>query len=80
MTTLNLKTRLAKQVANNANTASGTKLANANTAVDIMQSSEAGSSNPVALNVIIVVQSTLEKAMREMAQVSSILQDLQVDV
>lgn len=74
MSTLNSKARLVKQTASNANTASCNK--QENSTVDTEQSPEAGSPSPVAMNILMELQSTLEKAMQEMAQVSNILQDL----
>lgn len=41
---------------------------------------DAGPTKPMAMDAIAELQSTLEKAMREMAQVSSILQNLQANV
>lgn len=78
MSTGNPKTRLSKQAADNANTASSNKLAY--TAADTEQSPETGLPSPVAMNVLTDLQSTLEKAMWEMVRVSNILQDLQADV
>lgn len=71
MSSQNPKTRAAKQAAINASAASSNDQANA--AADNADSPEAGSQSPVAVNAIVELQSTLEKAMREMAQVSSLL-------
>lgn len=73
-----LTRQAAKQAAANATSASSDKPASL--ATENEQRPGLDPAKPAAMDAIAELQSTLEKAMREMAQVSSILQDVQADV